>query len=135
MNKMSALKQKCLLDELSKHIDRDYIQSYNAYWLTKNSCIENFVYKDKDLTLLRINGTAILLLKIGEHGERIVQRLCEEHNLNKENSKAIRKFCYKFTYKSTYRNGIKFAPKWDYIKEHLLNYVSINPLEWAVDLI
>lgn len=31
MSKINALKQKCLLDELSKHIDRDYIHSYNAY--------------------------------------------------------------------------------------------------------
>lgn len=133
MKQISELKQKCLLDELSKHIDRANIHSYRAYWLTKNSCMENFNYKDKYLILLRVNGTAILLLKIGEHAERIVQRVCDEHNLNKESSKAIRKFCYKFTYKTTYRNGLKFAPKWCYIKEHLLNYVQMNPLEWAVD--
>lgn len=135
MNKMSALKQKCLLEELTKHVDKSYIGFYNAFQLTKNSSVESFSYKNKHLVLLRVNGTAILLVKISEHGEIIVQRVCEEHNLNKESSRAIRKFCYKFTYKTTYRNGLKYAPKYSYIKEHLLNYVQINPLEWAVDLI
>lgn len=134
MNKINALKQKCLFEELSKHVDKSYIDFYNAYQLTKNSCVESFEYKNKQLILLRVNGTAILLANISG-AKMTVQRLCEEHNLNKEASGAIRKFCYKFTYKTTYRNGIKFAPKWGYIKEHLLNYVIINPLEWAVDLI
>lgn len=134
MNKMSALKQKCLFEELSKHVDKSYIDFYNTYQLTKNSCIESFEYKNKHLILLRVNGTAILLAKISD-AEIIVQRVCEEHNLNKESSRAIRKFCYKFTYKTTFRNLIKYAPKWCYIKEHLLNYVSFNPLEWAVDFI
>lgn len=130
---MSALKQKCLLEELTKHVDKSYIGIYNAYQLTKNSCVECFEYKNKHLVLLRVNGTAILLIRIGGGAKRIVQRLCEEHCLNKESSRAIRKLCYKFTYKTTYRNGLKFAPKWCYIKEHLLNYVQMNPLEWAVD--
>lgn len=135
MKQISELKQKCLLDELSKHIDINYVSSYNAYQLTKNSSVESFKYKHKHLILLRVNGTSILLLKIDEHAETMIQRVCEEYYLNKESSNAIRKFCYKFTYKTTYRNGIKFAPKWDYIKEDLLNYVQMNPLEWAVDKI
>lgn len=135
MKQISKLKQRCLVDELSKHIDINYVEFYNAYQLTKNSSVESFIYKNKRLILLRINSTAILLAKISDRAETIVQRVCEEHNLNKESSKAIRKFCYKFTYKTTYRNDIKFAPKWDYIKEHLLNYVQMNPLECAVDKI
>ena len=135
MKQINELKQKCLVNELSKHIDISHVQFYNAYWLTKNSSVESFSYKDKHLILLRVNGTAILLIKISEHAETVVQRVCESHNLNKESARAIRKFCYKFTYKTTYRNGLKFAPKWCYIKEHLLNYVQMNPLEWAVDKI
>ena len=136
MNKMSALKQTFLLEELTKHVDKSYIDiyNYNAYQLTKNSSIESFRYKNKHLILLRVNGIAILLAKISD-AEMIVQRVCEEHTLNKESSRAIRKFCYKFTYKTTVRNLKKYAPKWCYIKEHLLNYVPINPLEWAVDFI
>lgn len=133
MNKMSALKQKCLLEELTKHVNKSYIGFYNAYQLTKNSCIESFEYKNKHIILLRVNATAILLAKLG--AEITIQRVCEEHCLNKESSRAIRKFCYKFNYKTFYKNGIKSAPKWDYIKEHLLNYVMINPLDWSVDLI
>lgn len=135
MKQINKLKQKCLVDELSKHIDINYVAFYNAYQLTKNSSVESFSYKHKHLILLRVNSTAILLIKISDHAEVAVQRVCESHNLNKESSRAIRKFCYKFTYKTTYRNGLKFAPKWCYIKEHLLNYVQMNPLEWAVDKI
>ena len=54
MNKMSALKQKCLLEELTKHVDKSYIGFYNAYQLTKNSCIESFEYKKNILHYLDV---------------------------------------------------------------------------------
>lgn len=40
---MNALKQKCLLDELSKHIVRANIHSYRAYWLTKKIVVWKFL--------------------------------------------------------------------------------------------
>ena len=133
MKQISELKQKCLLDELSKHIDRANIHSYRAYWLTKNSSIESFEYKKKYFALLRCNGVAIMLVSTDGYGTLTnIRRLCDANNINSLNAKAIQKFCLRIRYKTYVNNNKLYAPKWNYIKEELLNYTVSSTLGRAI---
>ena len=133
MNKINVLKQRCLLDELSKHIDTINISSYNAYQLTKNSSVESFEYKKKYFALLRCNGVAIMLVSTDGYGTLTnIRRLCAANNVNSLNAKAIKKFCLRMRYKTYVNNNKLYAPKWNYIKEELLNYTVPSTLGRAI---
>ena len=126
MNTLSSL------NELEKYI-KDEISGYHLEQLTKHATIEYFYTKNKYFALLRCNATAIMLVRTDGFNNLIsVRRLCDVHNIDNRNAKAIQKFCLKMRYKTYVNNNELYAPKWDYIKEELLNYIFFSTLEWAI---
>lgn len=126
MNTLSSL------NELKKYV-KDEISGYRVEQLTKHSTVEYFYTNKKYFTLLRCNATAIMLVRTDGFNNLIsVRRLCDKHDVNNLNAKAIQKFCLKMRYKTYVNNNKLYAPKWNYIKEELLNYIFFSTLGWAI---
>lgn len=127
MNTLSSL------NELKKYV-KDEIWNYHVEQLTRKSTIEFFYTNKKYFALLRCNATAIMVACTDGFNNLIsVRRLCEIHNIDGRNAKAIQKFCLRMRYKTYVNNNNKLCPpKWSYIKEELLNYTILSSLEWAI---
>lgn len=126
MNTLSSL------NELEKYV-KDEISNYHVEQLTKHSTIVHFYTNKKYFALLRCNATAIMLVCTDGFNNLIsVRRLCEMHNIDSRNAKAIQKFCLRMRYKTYVNNNKLYAPKWNYIKEELLNYTVPSTLGRAI---
>lgn len=126
MNTLSSL------NELEKYV-KDEISNYHIEQLTKHSTIEHFYTNKKYFALLRCNAVAIMLVCTDGFNNLIsVRRLCEMHNIDSRNAKAIQKFCLRMGYKTYVNNNKLYAPKWNYIKEELLNYTVPSTLGRAI---
>ena len=121
------------LKELSKFVDIEQVLNYRIRKLTKLSTIEFFDYKRGYFALLRCNGVAIMLVRTdGYDNLTNIRRLCDANNVNSLNAKAIQKFCLRMRYKTYVNNNKLYAPKWNYIKEELLNYIVSSTLGRAI---
>lgn len=125
------------LKELAKFVDISNVTNYKIKALTKHSTIERFDYKGHHMRMLRCNATAITLVRVNDFCAVLdIVRICDEHNICSQNSKAIRKFCLEIGYKTYSVNYNKIcAPNWAYIKEDLLKYARFLPLNWAINYI
>lgn len=124
------------LKELAKFIDVSNVTNYRIKKFTKHSTIECFDYKRHHMRMLRCNATAIALARLDEFSVAVdIVRICDEHNICSQNSKAIIKFCQEIGYKTYITADKTYAPTWSYIKEDLLKYTRFLPLNWAIDYI